>query len=175
LKELGEVVLVYQQGWGPVKRPHPNFPRIPKLYPSYNLTTNAKLEVENGTSETTQMISDITGVAIKNLDDQYSEIIAGRVAGIVAKEVAADQLRQKNQLLGDLAWIGMHLADQADLRQWLSVPASFQIAKIRLKPGKYRVRAVGLSGGAPSGEESGWIDVDVQKRKKTFITWRSYR
>jgi hypothetical protein len=117
LKELGEVVLVYQQGWGPVKRPHPNFPRIPKLYPSYNLTTNAKLEVENGTSETTQMISDITGVAIKNLDDQYSEIIAGRVAGIVAKEVAADQLRQKNQLLGDLAWIGMHLADQADLRQ----------------------------------------------------------
>ena len=174
-KDLGEVVLVYQQGWGPVKRPHPGFARIPKLFPSYNNTTAAKLEVEQGLSEPSQMISDITDVAIKTLDDQYSELIAKRAAGIVAKQVMADQFRQKNELLGAVALVGMHVADQADLRQWTTIPASFQIAKIRLKPGSYRVRAVGLNGVNPTGEESEWMTVNVDKRKKTFVNWRSVR
>src|SRR5207244_2780981 len=141
LKEQGEVVLIFQQGWGPTKRPHPGFPRIPKLYPSYSGTTLARLEVENEPTETSQMISNITEVAIKTLDDQYAGLEAKRVGGIVAKEVVADQIRQKNELLGAVAWVGMHVADQADLRQWTTLPASFQIAKIRLRPGTYKVRA----------------------------------
>lgn len=175
LKNEGEVVLIYQQGWGPSKRPHPNFPKIPKLYANYATTTGARLEVEKGPVENSQMISNITDVAIKTLDDQYAGLIAKRAAGIVAKEVVADQVRQKNELLGAVAWIGMHVADQADLRQWTTLPASFQIAKIRLRPGSYRVRAVGLSGDSPSGEESEWFDVKVDKRKKTFVHWRSLR
>lgn len=176
LKTLGEVVLVYQQGWGPVKRPNPSFVRVPKLYPVFNETTAARLEVEGGAVEPAQMISNITDVAIKNLDEQYAGLVAARVGGLVAKEVAADQIRQQNQLLGDLAWIGMHLADQADLRQWISLPSSFQVAKVRLKPGKYRVRAVGLNfSGAVTGEESPWIPVEVKARKKTFVNWRSLR
>ncbi len=176
LKELGEVILVYQQGWGPVKRPHPDFPRVPKLYRTFNLTTAARLEVESGPSETTQLVSDVTEVAIKTLDDQYAGLIASRMAGLVAKAVAADQIRQRNQLLGDLAWIGMNIADQADLRQWSSLPSSFQVAKVRLKPGTYRVRMVGLTAqGSPSGEESEWQSIEVKARKKTFINWRSFQ
>ncbi len=176
LRELGEVVLIYQQGWGPVKRPHPDFPRIPKLYATFNQTQGARLEVESGGSEPTQMISNITDVAIKTLDDQYSSIIAMRATGIVAKEVVADQIRQKNELLGAVAWIGMHVADQADLRQWLTLPASFQVAKVRLKPGSYRVRAVGLNmSGEPTGEMGEWTEVKVDKRKKSFVNWRSLR
>ncbi|MGE4130966.1 MAG: COG3014 family protein [Bdellovibrionales bacterium] len=174
LRELGEVILVYQQGWGPVKRPNPSFPRVPKLYPTFSSTTSARLEVENGNVETTQLVSNITDVAIKTLDDQYAGLVASRVGGLAAKAVAADQIRQKNALLGELAWIGMNIADQADLRQWTTLPSSFQVAKIRLAPGDYRVRAVGLnSSGGPTGETSEWIPVKVVKRQKSFITWRS--
>lgn len=176
LRELGEVVLIYQQGWGPSKHPHPDFPRIPKLYPNFNQTRVARLEVENGTSEPSQMISNINDVAIKTLDDQYSSLIAMRAAGIVAKEVVADQIRQKNELLGAVAWIGMHVADQADLRQWTTLPASFQVAKVRLKPGTYRVRAVGMDmHNQTTGEMGDWVEVKVDKRKKTFVNWRSLR
>jgi hypothetical protein len=175
LKEQGEVVLIYQQGWGPKKQAHPNFPKIPKLYPSYSSTTAARLEVEKGPSEDSQMVSNITDVAIKTLDDQYAGLVAKRVGGIVVKEVAADQIRQKNELLGAAAWIALHVADQADLRQWTTLPASFQVAKIRLRPGNYRVRVVGLAGNSPSGEESPWMDIKVDKRKKTFVNWRSLR
>lgn len=174
LKNQGEAVLIFQQGWGPTKHAHPNFPRIPKLYPSSSRTTQARLEVDNGPYAISQVAMDLTNTAIKSLDDQYAEIVAMRAAGIATKAVVADQIRQKDELLGTIAWIGMNIADQADLRQWSSLPASFQIAKVRLNPGKYRVRAVGLdSGGQPTGESSEWMDVAIAARKKAFVNWRS--
>lgn len=176
LRENGELVLIYQQGWGPVKRPHPSFPRIPKLYPSSAETVRAALEIENGARELTQVALDVTDTAIKTLDEQYADLVGMRVAGIATKAVVADQVRQKNQLLGELAWIGMNLADQADLRQWLSLPASIQVAKQRLKPGKYRARIVGLNyAGQPTGEGTEWTEVSIAARKKLFLNWRSLR
>ena len=101
---------------------------------------------------------------------------ANGAAGVATKAVMADQIRQKNELLGPLAWIGMNLADQADLRQWVSLPASFQIAKQRLKPGRHRLRIVGLSNsGQPTGEMSEWIEVNVKAGGKSFLNWRSFR
>ena len=35
----------------------------------------------------------------------------------------------------------MNAADQADLRQWTSLPATFQVARLRLPAGKYTVTA----------------------------------
>ncbi len=176
-KDQGEIVLIFQQGWGPQKRPHPGFPRIPKLYPLYSQTQSARLEFDMGKStEHSQTIMSVQETAIKNLDDDYAPQIAMRAAGIATKAVVADQLRQQNELLGAIAWIGMNVADQADLRQWSSLPASFQIAKERAVPGKYKVRAVGLdAGGHPTGEVSEWWEVDVKKGKKSFLNWRSLR
>lgn len=174
VKSTGEVVLIYQQGWGPQKRPNPAFPRIAKLYPMPASTTSARLEIENGPKETSESIFSVQDTAIKELDDQYAQMIAMRAAGIATKAVLADQIRQKNKLLGDLAWIGMNLADQADLRQWTSLPATFQIAKIRLKPGRYKVRVVGLNRyGGESGEQFAWQEIEVKARQKTFLNWRS--
>jgi hypothetical protein len=173
-REVGEVVLVYQQGWAPQKRPHPSFPRVPKLYPLPAQTQRARFELEGGKSELSQTVVDVAQVAIKTLEDDYAPLIAMRAAGIATKAVVADQIRQKNELLGQLAWIGMNVADQADLRQWTSLPATFQVAKLRLRPGTYKVRAVGLSAsGAPTGENSDWWEIKVEARKKTFLNWRS--
>jgi hypothetical protein len=176
LKNVGEAVLIYQQGWSPQKRPNPSFPRIPKLYPLFSQTERARLEVENGPSELSQQVMSVTNTAIKTLDDDYAGIIAMRAAGIGTKAVLADQIRQKNEVLGAIAWIGMNVADQADLRQWTSLPSTFQIAKLRLKPGNYKVRAVGLSSaGTPTGEVSEWWDVKIQPHHKSFLNWRSLR
>jgi hypothetical protein len=176
LKDVGDLVLIYQQGWGPVKRPHPASPRVPDLGPTFSLTQKARIEIEGGDEEDSQVAMSVTDVAIKTLKDQYAGIIAGRVVGVAAKAVVADQIRQKNELLGQLAWIGMNAADQADLRQWVSLPSSFQIAKMHLKPGKYKIRFVGLNGrGDQTGENSDWREVTVQARKKTFLTWRSLK
>jgi hypothetical protein len=132
------------------------------------------LEVEGGKSEISQTAANISEIATKQLDEQYASLVAMRVAGIATKAVVADQIRQKNQLLGELAWIASNAMDRADLRQWSSLPASFQIAKLRLKPGKYRIRAVGINmGGEPTSEQTGWLDIEVKPRKKQFIYFRT--
>ena len=175
-KGYGEIVLIYAQGWGPRKFPHPSFPRIPKLYPTPSSTQFAKLDVEGVGSENSQVVLSVQDVAIRTLDDQYAGLIAKRVAGLAAKAVVADQIRQKNQLLGDLTWIGLNLADQADLRQWSTLPETFQVAKMLVPIGKYKVSVVGLnSAGSSSGETMPFQEVTVRPRKKTFIFWRSYR
>lgn len=173
---MGEVILIYQQGWGPRKSPRPESPRFPKLYPVSSFTSQAQLVVENVGAATTDEVFNVQDVAIKTLDDDYGRLIASRVTGIAAKAVVADQIRQKNEALGAIAWIAMNAADRADLRQWSTLPRTFQIARLPLKAGKYKVKAVGLhGGGASSGEEMPMREVEVRSGKKTFISWRSLR
>jgi len=182
---MGELVVIYQQGWGPRKHPHPDFPRIPKLYPVRSLTTQAQVTIEPTTGVSvasssmnlkTEMVYDVSGASIRTLDAQYAPLIAKRVAGIAAKAVVSDQLRQKNQLIGDLTWIALNIADRADLRQWSTLPESFQIARGFLKSGRYKVQIKGLSAaGTDSGESHEWGDVEIKPKKKTFLVWRSFR
>lgn len=174
---IGELVFIYQQGWGPRKQPHPASHRVPKLYPVSSYTQQAQVEVVGySPAALTVPAFSVQDVAIQTLDEQYAPLIAKRVAGVAVKAVAADQIRQKNQLLGELAWIAMNVADQADLRQWSTLPQSFQIARVYLQAGSYKIRAQGLTGGgALSGEEMAEQDIVIKPGKKTFLSWRSFR
>ncbi len=171
----GEIVLVYQQGWGPRKGPRPDAPRYPQLNPVYSYTQFAKLIIGEQ-SLVTQSIFSVQDVAIKTLNNDYAALVAGRVAGVVAKAVVADQIRQKNEALGQLAWIAMNAMDRADVRQWSTLPQSFQFARMQLKPGKYKVKVLGLNvSGSESGEEMQEREIEVRAGKKTFVTWRSVK
>ncbi len=182
-KSMGEIVLVYQQGWGPRKRGRPDDHRFPRLYPVASETQRAKLIVDNqnisqaledGKAGETQSVLNITDVAVKTLEDDYVRLIASRVGGIAAKAVVADQIRQKDELLGTLAWVAMNVADRADVRQWSTLPNSIQIARVPVKPGTYKVKAQGLNGsGAPTGEEMPEREVTVRPGQKIFLNWRT--
>lgn len=174
----GELIFIYQQGQGPVKKPHPSFARIPKLYPQSAVGIRARITVDGG-GVSRQIISrkiyDVTTVAIKTLDDQYAGLIAKRVAGLVAKQQAAKKVGKKNDALGAVTWIGLNLADQADLRQWSNLPASFQIARIKLPPGEYKISAESLNyQGSPLQERLSPVTIKIGPRKKVFFTWRSF-
>lgn len=179
-KNDSELIFIYQQGPGPIKKPNPSFVRVPKLYSQPSESTSARVFVkglnnsvkENGDSKE---IYDVSEVAIKTLDDQYAGLIAKRAAGIAAKYTAAKQIGKKNDLLGAVAWVGLNLADQADLRQWSTLPGSFQVARIKLPPGEYEVSAESLGyKGASLNERMPAKKVLIKGKQKTFITWRSY-
>ncbi|MBX7232719.1 MAG: hypothetical protein K1X29_11615 [Bdellovibrionales bacterium] len=173
-KNQGELILIYQQGWAPRKYPHPSWPRIPKLYHTPSQTQFSRLIINNKPSVSSEVVSSLEEVAIKTLDDAYAGLIAKRAAGIAAKAVVSEQIRNKNKLLGDLAWIGMNLADRADLRQWVTLPQTFQLAKVWLPPGEYNVYAEGLnSSSLPTGERSEVFKIHIKSGKKEFIHWRS--
>ncbi len=173
--KMGELVVIYQQGMGPAKGPHPEWNRIPKLYPRFRRGQFAKVEIDDQGSTISEPVFSVQETSIKTLDDQYAGLIAKRIGGVVAKAVVADQIRQKNETLGQLAWIGMNLADQADLRQWLTLPQAFHIARYRLKAGTYKVHVSALDVSRnPTGEHMAEQTVTIKPRAKAFINWRSF-
>ncbi|MES2963911.1 MAG: hypothetical protein V4760_08470, partial [Bdellovibrionota bacterium] len=175
-KTVGEIVFIYEQGWGPRKQSRPEEPRFPKLFPVGSQTKLAKVFVDGTERARTDELFDITTVAIKTLDDDYGRLVASRVGGVVAKAVVADQIGQKDELLGAIAWVAMNVADRADLRQWSTLPDTFQVARMYVKPGKYKVTAKGLdASGAESGEVMDEREVEVKPGRKAFVSWRSVR
>lgn len=172
----GELVLVYQQGWGPRKYPRTGAPRFPKLFPVPTMTKRAEVIVNGENKIQTTSIYSVQDVEIKTLENDYAGIVAKRLAGVATKAVLADQVRQKNKLLGDLTFLALNAADKADLRQWSTLPETFQIARKYLKAGTYKVSVQGLtSGGSPTGENMPEQEVKILPGKKTFINWRSFR
>lgn len=174
--DYGEIVLIYEQGNGPRKYPNPEFARLPKLYPQSSRGSFATLVVDGVGEARTNQVYDLSTVAIKTLDDAYAGMVAKRMAGIATKAVVADQVRQKNGLLGDLLWIGMNLADQADLRQWSTLPETLQVARLWVRAGQYTVRVKTLDPShQPTGENMEPLSVKVLPKRKTFVNWRSFQ
>ena len=173
---LSEIIMVFQQGWGPRKSPRPDNPRFPQLLPTYSNTARAKLIINDLPKAETSKVFSVTQVAIKTMNDDYARLVGSRVAGVVAKAVVADQIRQRNQVLGALAWVAMNAVDRADVRQWSTLPETFQIARVYVKAGEYKVRAQGLNlYGNETAEQMPERTVHAQAGRKVFVTWRSVR
>ncbi len=172
----GELIFIFQQGWGPRKYARPGAPRFPKLFPVITSTRRAELDIEGVDKVLTESIYSVQDVEIKTLENAYAGIVAKRIAGVATKAILADQIRQKNKLLGDLTSLALNASDRADLRQWSTLPETFQIARKFLKAGTYKISAQGLNvGGSPSNESMPTQEIRVLPGKKTFITWRSFR
>lgn len=171
-KNKGELVFIYQQGWIPRKKPRPDNFRFPYLKPVHSGFTYAEVEVDGKRQSSTAYLYDVGQEAIRTLEADYAYLVAKKVAGIIAKEVVADQVRQKNEGLGNLLAIAMHVSDQADTRQWSTLPNSFQIFKQPLSPGKHEIK---IYAKGPAGETLIYnAPVDIKKGKKTFITERTF-
>lgn len=173
-KNTGELIFIFQQGQGPVKRPNPSFTKIPKLFPTASVSARASLEVA-GKNVKTETIYNLEDVAIKSLEEQYALLIGKRVGGLAAKYILAKQVGKKNELLGVATWIGLNLADQADLRQWSNLPETFQIARIKLPAGVYKINVAALDyANKPTTEKQTFEKIEIKAGKMTFLNWRAF-
>lgn len=176
-RKMGELVVIYQQGWGPRKDFERGSQRFPRLRPVYNYTQRARVDVISaGTSYPSRFVYDVERAAIKTLMEDRGALIGRRVGGIVAKEIVADQIRQKDELLGLVSWIFFHASDRADLRQWSLLPQTIQLIRVPLSPGRHKVVVQGLDlEGSPTGEQSPEMDIEIKPGQKIFKTWRSLK
>ncbi|WP_413586019.1 COG3014 family protein [Bdellovibrio sp. HCB274] len=175
-KSMGELVILYQQGWGPRKYAAQNEYRLPALYPAPSETKTARLTIDGQGIYVSNPLYNVQEAAIKTLKEDYGILVAKRMAGLATKAVLADQVRQQNQLLGDLTFLAMNLADRADLRQWSTLPQTIQMIRVPLKPGEYKFNLEGLDmAGNPSGEGLFNQNFKINAGQKKFIIWRSVK
>lgn len=183
--KYGELVVIFEQGWVPRKNFQPDNYRYPKMYPvwSHTVGVDIKINSEEGTLvgngvqiyKPKELLFSVEKMAIESLEDQYSSLVMRRLSGFVAKEVLSDQIRQKNETLGFIAHIVLQASDRADLRQWSTLPRGFQVYRIPLKEGNYRISIQGTdySGSALSGEPLGNRSFQILPGKKVFQMVRS--
>ncbi|MDT9145932.1 hypothetical protein RSW78_25215, partial [Escherichia coli] len=65
---------------------------LPRFYPRHNPVSSAEVALNGAIVGRTAVLHDIESTAIENLDEKYGGLIARRIAGVVAKEVVADQI-----------------------------------------------------------------------------------
>lgn len=169
-----ELVVIFLQGWGPRKRPNPQSPRFPELFPVSSNVSSLAVEA-NGVKLVTSLVYNVEQAAIMTLKDDATALFARRLAAAAAKEVAADQIRQKNEALGALAWVVMHASDRADLRQWSTLPKTIQIARIPITNDRKK-NVIKLQELTPTQSEfHGPKEIEVEARpgETKFLIYRS--
>ena len=177
-REWGEIIVLYENGISPVKRPRPNFASLPEFFPRSNPVSFANVVARPLGGVTlaryeakTTVLHDIEKTAIENLDEKYAGMIAKKMAGMVAKEAMAHQLSKKTSpVVGELFRLIAYASDQADCRSWNLLPRDLQVARIPVPGGLYTVRL------APQGGPGDWgvheKTVEVRAGKKVFVNFR---
>lgn len=173
--KLGEVIVLYQQGWGPRKNFRYDDTRFPAMYPIYSTVFNIRPQIysASGTNESQlgsfrgqEILFDVDRVAVASLEDQYASLVARRIGGIIVKNIVAERLRKENQLLGDLALLAMYASDRADLRQWSTLPKAFRVYRLTVPAGEYQLRIDG---------ETKKDHLVVKPGAKVFVSHRTFQ
>ncbi|MCC2679887.1 MAG: hypothetical protein K0R29_2463 [Pseudobdellovibrio sp.] len=179
-KNKHEITIIYMQGWGPKKTDRPNYHlRTSGLshsdYPMLegSPSTTKRIAVTSTVESApffreSQTIYSVEKAAIATLEADYASLAARRFGARVAKEVVADQIRQKDKALGDIAWVIMLAAERADLRNWSFLPETIQTVRLdatNLTTLKIEGRTFD---GKPS-EDLGTIDLTINPNKKIYL------
>lgn len=180
---MGELVIFVQQGWGPKKNFSPQDHRFSNLVHTYSDTQSARATIskvgavaESPIQSRSQRVYDVSLMAIKTHQADAAWAATRKVGAFVAKEVIADQIRQKDELLGALAWIGMHASDRADLRQWVTLPETIQVIRVWLPAGTYNIQLQGLnSAQGITADQAELTSIQIRGQKKTLLHWRTIR
>jgi hypothetical protein len=114
-------------------------------------------------------VTSLQQVAKIHLEDRIGRMLAKQLAGAVVKAglAAGAGAITKSEEVGYLTFLLLNLANEPDLRSWLSLPAEFQLARFRLPAGRHTVE-VDFGGRVTSRE------VEVRPGRISLVVMRRY-
>lgn len=172
-KGKGEFVFLFQQGWIARKQQRPDNRTFPMMVPVSKSIGSVDVLV-NDQKVHSEKVYDLDLISIQTMEAIFKKLVARALARQAARIAVRESARnnEKNSALqvAALATFIFDAMDTADLRQWSTLPASFQVARIYLPPGKHQIKVVGFN-----IQKTIWQgEVVIQPNKKHFITQRAY-
>ncbi len=142
----------------------------------------SEVSIDEEDPEPTQLMEDITAIAMKDLADRNALIKTRAVARatvkfILAKTASDAVTKQYGKGWGLAAKVvagGAAAASEvADIRGWATLPAQIRMARVKASPGKHSltVRFKDGAGGIVSTQV--FRDVKVQQGKRTYLSYRT--
>ena len=191
-KDKGEVVFIHMNGEAPFKmektwETQADSKVIKVAYPEFASKRKniayATVSI-GGTEARTEMFEDINAIAIQSLTDRMGRVKAKMIARAIAKfvaakvaEVAAEKAsgnKGLGKLFGAAASIAGAATEKADVRSWLLLPSSIDVAKAFVPAGKHTVTVTYHSASGGVVKTQTIADVDVTPGKKTFLSVKTY-
>lgn len=190
----GELVFLHLNGEAPFKRDQfwtaqANNDIIRVAYPQFvakpRAIVGARLTLE-GTALTarTELAEDVTAIAIENLDDHIARIKAKAIARSIAKYIASKGVQAAGketggtagsvlQVAGVLMNWGSAIAEEADKRSWITLPAAVNVGTLYADPGEYNLLVEYLDhrGNVVTSRSNA---VKLKAGKTTFHSERTY-
>jgi hypothetical protein len=124
-------------------------------------------------------MEDVNAIAVQNLKDHMGRIRAKMIARAIAKAIGTGAAQRAAP--GGLGWVAgwgankaANATEKADLRSWLLLPSSIDVARLYLSPGAYdaEVTMYNASGGVVEKRPLG--KVTVAAGKTAFVSTRSF-
>lgn len=164
---------------------------IPRFQKRSNKIAYLMINVNGFDIDKTYLLTDIESIAVKNLEDDYGRLYMKVAAGIavkaatavgagIAAKAAAEQVKELKAFSGLIgtvagATVGAGLLSQMkpDLRCWHTLPANFQLGRIFLTQGNYKVTIKFLNANGAEIYPSVQNRVEIKKGEKTIFNYRT--
>lgn len=130
----------------------------------------------------TELGEDIVSIAVKNLENRKTRVIAKAVASSALKYVIEQKQGEViDKKYGDTAGAAYRIlcdifnltSSRADLRSWQTLPAQIRVARLLLEPGEYDFRVKNLDQDSKVVDEIDLGRVTVGSGEKKFFIIRS--
>ena len=142
------------------------FPKYVEREPYFN---SARLETGSQVHPL-EMAEDINAIAFKTLRERMLEELGKGLLRVALKKTVEKQVRKENETLGFLVGIVNFASEQADTRNWQTIPHSIHYTRVPLKEGENRIELV--TEGSRS-EETQVFTFDGVKGKTQFQSYQS--
>jgi uncharacterized protein len=175
-KNEGEIVLIVEQGKGPIKVPSPQFHLVPTFVRRPGFADHFELRVGKAARGlSTFTLFDIESTAVKELEGKIAGIIVKKMAGVAAKQLIAQQVAKatKDEGWGTLTAMVLHGSDQADLRSWTTLPAKLALLRMPVPAGRHDLVLDMVSTQGSRLPVRRWAGIEVRPGEKIFLMHRS--
>jgi len=196
-KDMAETYFVHYNGLGPEKIerffliPMPDGYIAKIAYPAFQKKryriVNGQISLKNLKTgriytSTTVLMEDIASIAVLNLKNRISRVIAKATARATIKYMAARKAKklakkENRELLAlfvqVFAQVAVWVTEKADLRQWRLLPAEIRVGRNTVPAGRYRgeIQFIDAVGTIISSRHI--PDFIVKKGEKKFFTFRT--
>jgi hypothetical protein len=172
--ERTEVVVIFERGNGPIKVPREEASSLPRMEPRFNSEAGAKVLVDGVDYGNLLVGMDIENTSIRYLEDRMGKMIARKMLGAAVKGAIAAGVTAGSDDHASSALAVFQLLmlfDQADLRNWRSLPADIQFLRIPVSAGTHEIRLQTLDYAGKLYRELS-LNVTIRRNQTRFIPLR---